>query len=157
MSAKNKQSSDVARLNTPENKARIAEFEKIAADDQAKRAVAVATSAKLFDPKALAESTRTIQVLIDPDLGEIHFGLLSNTELAALNVQGIASDMERAERVICAMLQKGDVSLTWEDYQALPFDVHNALTLLMSQQFSRFLRVQRRLGSQVAQPLKLQG
>jgi hypothetical protein len=157
LSAENKQSSDVARLSTPENEARIAEFEKMAADDQAKRAVVVAASAKLFDPKALAESTRKIQVLIDPDLGEIRYGLLSKSELAALNVQSIVDDTERAEHVVFAMLRKADSSYTWDDYEAMPFDLRNALTLLLSQVFSRFLRVQRRIGSQVAPPLKLQG
>ena len=57
MSAKEKKSSAaVDRLKSPENLARIAEFEKKAAADQAKRE----TAAKIFDPVALLKRASEI-------------------------------------------------------------------------------------------------
>jgi hypothetical protein len=112
---------------------------------------AKAEAAGKFDVKALAESTRQIHVLVDPDLGEIRYGLLSQAEFAALHLEAIQNDNEKAERVIHAMLRKADPSLSWEDFQALPFDVRAALTLVMSQLFTRFLRVQQRAGLAPAQ------
>ena len=71
MSAKNKPSS-AARLNDPENKARIAEFEKMAAADQAKRGAV----AKIFDPVALLKRASEIHEFTHPTLGIIRFGEL---------------------------------------------------------------------------------
>ena len=105
---------------------------------------------QVFDIKALAESTRKIHVLKDPDLGEIRYGLLSQSEFAALHLETISSDKEKTERVVYAMLQKADPSLAWEDYAALPFDLREALTLVMSESFRLFLRVQQRIGLQFA-------
>lgn len=126
---------------------KIAEYRQRLEEHEAEDARAKAEVAKKFDAKALAESTRKIHVLVDPDLGEIRYGLLSQAEFAALHLEAIEGDAEKAERVIHAMLRKADPALTWEDYQALPFDVRGALTLVMSQLFTRFLHVQQRIGS----------
>ena len=71
MSAKNEQSS-AARLKSPENRARIAEFEKMATADQAKRGIA----AKIFDPVALLKRASEIHEFTHPTLGIVRFGEL---------------------------------------------------------------------------------
>ena len=74
MSAKEKKSSAaVDRLKSPENLARIAEFEKKAAADQAKREVA----AKIFDPVALLKRASEIHEFTHPTLGIVRFGELT--------------------------------------------------------------------------------
>jgi len=123
--------------------------EKLEKDDQ-EQAVARAEAAKKFDPKALSELTRKIQVLTDPDLGEIRYGILTDPEVKALNLTEVKDDGEKAALVIHAMLQKADPTFTYQDYQALPFDVKGVLTIVMAGTFSRFLRIQQRLGSQPA-------
>ena len=130
------------------------EYRRRLEEAEREKAAAMKAEAKKFDVKALAESTRKIYVLKDPDLGEIRYGLLSQAEFAELHLDEVQSDAEKAERVIHAMLRKADPSLTWEDFQALPFDVRGALTMVMSQLFTRFLRVQQRVGSAAAQRLK---
>ncbi len=126
---------------------KIADFKAKLEEHETEQTQAKAEIAKKFDAKALSESTRKIHVLIDPDLGEIRYGLLTQTEFAALHLEVIQNDNEKAERVIHAMLQKAQPTLTWEDFQAMPFDIRGALTLVMSQLFSRFLHIQQRIGS----------
>lgn len=126
---------------------KVAEYKQKLEEHEREDAKVKAEIAKKFDAKALAESTRKIHVLVDPDLGEIRYGLLSQSEFAALHLETIQNDNEKAERVIHAMLQKADPALAWEDYQAIPFDVRGALTLVMSQLFTRFLHIQQRVGS----------
>jgi hypothetical protein len=126
---------------------KIAGFKTKLEEHETEQAQAKAEIAKKFDAKALSESTRKIHVLVDPDLGEIRYGLLTQAEFAALHLEAIQNDNEKAERVIHAMLQKAQQTLMWEDFQAMPFDVRGALTLVMSQLFSRFLHIQQRIGS----------
>jgi hypothetical protein len=123
--------------------------EKLDQDDK-EQAAAKTEAAKKFDPKALAESTRKIQVLDDPDLGEIRYGLLTDEEVRSLHLAEISDDGEKAARVIHAMLQKADPTFSYEDFKALPFDVKGVLTVVMAGTFSRFLRIQQRLGLQPA-------
>jgi hypothetical protein len=78
LSAKNKPSSD--RLKSPENLERIAEFEKMAAADQAKRE----TAAKIFDPVALLKRASEIHKFTHPTLGTVRFGELTLNDSAAL-------------------------------------------------------------------------
>ena len=75
MSAKEKKSSAAAvdRLKSPENLARIAEFEKKAAADQSKRE----TAAKIFDPVALLKRASEIHQFTHPTLGIVRFGELT--------------------------------------------------------------------------------
>ncbi len=127
---------------------KVVEYRKKLEEHESEQVQAKAEIAGRFDAKALAESTRKTHVLVDPDLGEIRYGLLSQSEFADLHLETVQNDVEKAERVIHAMLQKADPSLTWEDYQAIPFDVRGALTIVMSQLFTRFLHVQQRIGSQ---------
>lgn len=126
---------------------RVADFKAKLEEHEKEQAQAKAETAKEFDAKALAESTRKIHGIVDPDLGEIRYGLLTQVEFAALHLEAIQNDNEKAERVIHAMLQKAQPNLTWNDFQAMPFDVRGALTLVMSQLFTRFLHIQQRLGS----------
>ena len=79
MSAKNKPSSP-DRLNSPENLARIAEFEKKASADQAKREGA----AKIFDPVALLKRASEIHEFEHPTLGIVKFGELVLNDSAIL-------------------------------------------------------------------------
>jgi hypothetical protein len=127
--------------------------EKLEQHEQEQTAVK-AEAAKKFDPKALSESTRKIQVLVDPDLGEIRYGILTDDEVKALNLTDVTDDGEKAATLIHAMLRKADPTFTFEDFKALPFDVKGALTIVMAGTFNRFLRIQRRLGLQPAQTPK---
>jgi hypothetical protein len=79
LSAKNKPSS-ADRLKSPENKARIAEFEKKAAADQVKREVAI----KVFDPVALLKRASEIHEFTHPTLGVVRFGELTLNDSAVL-------------------------------------------------------------------------
>ncbi len=133
---------------------KAAEYREKLEEHEAQQAQAKAELSKRFDAKALAESTRKTQKIVDPDLGEIRYGLLSQSEFAALHLETIQNDTEKAERVIHAMLQKAQPDLSWEDYQAIPFDVRGALTLVMSQLFTRFLHIQQRIGSMPLQKPK---
>ena len=68
------------RLKDPENKARIAEFEKKAAADQAKREGV----AKIFDPVALLKRASEIHEFMHPTLGVVRFGELTLNDSAIL-------------------------------------------------------------------------
>jgi hypothetical protein len=99
LSAKNKPSS-AARLNSPENLARIAEFEKKAAADQAKRGAI----AKIFDPVALLARANEIHEVTHPQLGLIRFGelKLSDSEL----ISKCKEKNDRSAMAVYLMLKK---------------------------------------------------
>ena len=98
MSAKNKPSSD--RLKSPENLARIAEFEKKAAADQAKRGAV----AKIFDPVALLKRASEIHEFTHPTLGVVRFGelKLSDSEI----VSKCKTKDDRSAMAVYLMLKK---------------------------------------------------
>ena len=74
MSAKEKKcSTDIDRLKSPENLARIAEFEKKAAAYQSKRE----SAAKIFDPVALLKRASEIHQFTHSTLGIVRFGELT--------------------------------------------------------------------------------
>lgn len=101
-----------------------------------------AEKAKRFDPKALAEDTRKIHTVEDPDLGTIRYGFLTWKEFKALSLQDIEDDEEKFYRVIHAMLRKAEPDLSWEEFEALPFHVKAILATRLSQVFPRFLAQQ---------------
>ena len=99
MSAKNKPSS-VDRLKSPENLALIAEFEKKAAADQAKRGAV----AKIFDPVALLKRASEIHEFTHPTLGVVRFGelKLSDSEI----VSKCKTKDDRSAMAVYLMLKK---------------------------------------------------
>jgi hypothetical protein len=104
LSAKNKQSS-ADRLNDPENKARIAEFERMAAADQAKRGVA----AKIFDPVALLKRASAIHEFNHPTLGVVRFGELTLNDSAVL--EKCTTPAAKTAMILYLMLKKASQSL----------------------------------------------
>ena len=98
MSAKNKPSSD--RLKSPENLEKIAEFEKKAAADQAKRGAV----AKIFDPVALLKRASEIHEFTHPTLGVVRFGelKLSDSEI----VSKCKTKDDRSAMAVYLMLKK---------------------------------------------------
>jgi hypothetical protein len=99
LSAKNKPSS-VDRLKSPENLALIAEFEKKAAADQAKRGAV----AKIFDPVALLKRASEIHEFTHPTLGVVRFGelKLSDSEI----VSKCKTKDDRSAMAVYLMLKK---------------------------------------------------
>jgi hypothetical protein len=137
-----------------EDARRSAEFEEKIAKFEAQAEVEAAEISKKFDVRALSESTRQVQKIVDPDLGEVRYMLLTEDDRKALHLDDVKSESEKTDLIIHAMLHKADPDLMYEDYKALPFDMKAAVTLLLGRTFSRFLRVQRRIGSQVAEKPK---
>jgi IS1 family transposase len=96
-------------------------------------------SAKKFSVHNLAEDTRKTKTVTDPKLGEINYKLLTLSELKNLKISELSTDEERVYRVVAAMLQKADPTVTWSDFQDLPFDVKTAVTEKLIPEFNRFL------------------
>jgi hypothetical protein len=127
---------------------KIAEYkQKLEEHDTAQKEVAE-KNARLFDPKAIAENAKQIQTLMDKDLGEIRYGYLTSKEFKALNLGEIKDEEEQAYRVVHAMLQKANPDFTYEDFEAMPFDIKAILTERLTQRFPLFLRQQQLSGSQ---------
>jgi len=134
LSAKNKPSS-ADRLNNPENKARIAEFEKKAAADQAKREVA----AKVFDPVALLRRASEIHQFTHPALGIVRFGELTLNDSAAL--EKCPTPAAKTAMTLYLMLKKANQSLPeytpdniLEFYNVFPLAEGAALLQFISEQ-----------------------
>ena len=68
--------------NSPENKKRLAEFKELEAKDGAGREAVV----KSFDLKALALQTTKIYEKVDPLLGLVRYGVLTEAEADALHL-----------------------------------------------------------------------
>jgi hypothetical protein len=115
---------------------------KLRAHDEAKQ-----EKAKVFDVKALAANTRQIFSLEDADLGIIRYGLLSAKEVKELDLKKVADDEEKANIVVWAMLRKADPELSYDDFEALPFDTQALLLERMSKVFASFLQRQQPTGS----------
>jgi len=103
--------------------------------------------AKVFDVRALAANTRQIYSLEDENLGLIRYGLLSAKEVKELDLKKVADDEEKANIVVWAMLRKADPELSYDDFEALPFDKKALLLERMSKVFASFLQRQQPTGS----------
>ena len=134
MSANNKQNS-ADRLNIPENKARIAEFEKIAAADQAKRE----TAAKIFDPVALLKRASEIHEFTHPTLGIVRFGELVLNDSVIL--EKCKTPASKTAMTLFLMLKKANPGLPeytpdniQEFYNVFPLAEGAALLQFISEQ-----------------------
>jgi hypothetical protein len=127
---------------------KIAEFKQKLEEHETAQKEIDAKNARIFDPKAIAENAKQIQTLMDKDLGEIRYGYLTSREFKALNLGEIKDEEEQAYRVVHAMLQKASPDFTYEDFEAMPFDIKAILTERLTKRFPLFLRQQQLSGSQ---------
>ena len=122
---------------------KVDEYRKrLRAHDEAKQ-----EKAKVFDVRALAANTRQIYTIEDEALGIIRYGLLSAREVKELKLKEVADDEEKANIVVWAMLRKADPELSYDDFEALPFDTKALLLERMSKVFASFLQRQQPTGS----------
>ena len=122
---------------------KVDEYRKrLRAHDEAKQ-----EKAKVFDVRALAANTRQIYTIEDETLGIIRYGLLSSREVKELNLKKIVDDEEKANIVVWAMLRKADPELSYDDFEALPFDTKALLLERMSKVFASFFQRQQPTGS----------
>ena len=92
---------DVAAvLETPENKARIAKFEKMAEQQQ----VSLDDSAKLFNPAELMRRASEIREFNHPQLGKIKFGELTMADSEI--IRQCTSDQDKTAMAVYLMLKK---------------------------------------------------
>ena len=127
---------------------KVAEFKRQLEEHDTEQKEVAAKNARLFDPKAISESAKQIQTLMDKDLGEIHYGLLTSREFKALNLGNVTDEEEQAYRVVHAMLQKANPDFNYEDFEAMPFDIKAILTERLTKRFPLFLRQQQLSGFQ---------
>jgi hypothetical protein len=134
LSAKNKPSS-ANRLNDPENKARIAEFEKMAAANQAK----LETAAKIFDPVALLKRASEIHEFNHPTLGIVRFKELTLNDSAIL--EKCTTPASKTAMTLYLMLKKANPALPeytpeniLEFYNVFPLAEGAALLQFISEQ-----------------------
>ena len=134
MSAKNKPSSP-DRLNSPENLARISEFEKKAAAEQAKREGA----AKIFDPVDLLKRASEIHEFEHPTLGIVRFGELVLNDSVIL--EKCKTPESKTAMTLYLMLKKAHPDLPQytpqnilEFYNVFPLNEGAALLQFISEQ-----------------------
>jgi hypothetical protein len=136
---------------------KVAEYKQKLEEHETQQKQTTQQNARLFDPKAISENARQIQTLHDKDLGEVRYGLLSSKEFKALDLGKVADEEEQAYRVVHAMLQKADPDFSWDDFEAMPFDIKAVLTERLSKRFPLFLRQQQLNGFQPTPKPSLQG
>jgi hypothetical protein len=153
LSAKNKPSSD--RLKSPENLERIAEFEKMAAADQAKRE----TAAKIFDPVALLKRASEIHEFTHPTLGIVRFGELTLNDSVFL--EKCKTPDAKTAMTLYLMLKKANPALPeytpdniLEFYNLFPLSAGAALLQFISEQPSFLPKKQSKNGSAFMEELK---
>lgn len=92
---------DVAAvLETPENKARIARYEKMAAQEQAN----IDTTAKLFSPAELMRRAKETREFNHPQLGKIRFGELTMADSEI--IRQCKTDADKTAMAVYLMLKK---------------------------------------------------
>ena len=102
----------------------------------------LAVVAKKFDPKEVLKSARKVHCIVDKQLGEVRYGMLSLKEINELPKE--PDIQKRAFQVLYAMLHKGYPDLTFKEFEALPFDVAARLSKLLSDRFTGFLQQQKK-------------
>ena len=135
MSAEEKSISAVDRLNSPENKARHAKFERMAAADDAKHRAA----AKVFDPVALLKRASEIHEFTHPTLGVVRFGELVLND--SLMLEKCKTAAAKAAMTLYLMLKKANPGLPdftpeniLEFYNMFPLAEGAALLQFISEQ-----------------------
>ena len=121
-----------------EDEEKFAQYEAKLAKHERTEAEKKAVAAGKFDPKQMLKSAREIQYITDEQLGEIRYGMLSLKEINELPKE--PDIQKRAFQVLYAMLRKGYPDLTFEEFEALPFDVAARLSKLLSERFTGFLQ-----------------
>lgn len=127
---------DVAAIkDTPENRERLARFERMAAEDDAKRAVA----ARLFNPVALMMRVGEIREFEHPTLGKIRFGELTLEDSEIL--RRCKTDADKTAMALYLMLKKAYPEMPTftpenigEFYRAFPMVEGAALLKFVSEQ-----------------------
>ena len=132
---------------------KVAEFKQKLEEHETVQKEIDAKNARLFDPKAIAENAKQVQTLMDKDLGEIRYGYLTSKEFKALNLGEVKDEEEQAYRVVHAMLQKASPDFTYDDFEAMPFDIKAILTERLTKRFPLFLRQQQLSGLQPTKTL----
>jgi hypothetical protein len=146
---------DVAAvLETPENKARIAKFEKMAAQEQA----SFETTAKLFNPTELMRRATEIREFNHPQLGLIRFGELTIADSEI--IRQCTSDADKTAMAVYLMLKKAYPEMptyTPENisgfYKAFPV-MEGAVLLQFVSELPVFLQRNSATGSEVVGKLK---
>lgn len=87
-------------LDTPENRERLAQFERMAEQDEAKRRAA----AKLFNPADLIRRANEIREFMHPTLGKIRFGELTLQDSEVL--RQCKTDADKTAMALYLMLKK---------------------------------------------------
>jgi hypothetical protein len=135
LSAEEKSISAVDRLNSPENKARHAEFERMAAADDAKNLAA----AKVFDPVALLKRASEIHEFTHPTLGIVRFGELVLND--SLMLEKCKTAAAKTAMTLYLMLKKANPGLPdytpeniLEFYNMFPLAEGAALLQFISEQ-----------------------
>lgn len=99
MTEQNKRS-DAVFLDTPENRERLSRFERMAVEDEAKRAI----SAKIFSPTDLLKRASEIREFEHPTLGTIRFGELTLEDSEVL--RKCRTDADKTAMALYLMLKK---------------------------------------------------
>jgi hypothetical protein len=86
--------------DSAENKARIAKFEKMAAEDEAKRAA----RARIFNPAELMRRANEIREFDHPSLGKVRFGELTLQDSEVL--RQCRTDADKTAMALYLMLKK---------------------------------------------------
>ncbi len=131
-----KDASEVAViLDTPENKERIARFERMAAEDEAKRT----SAARIFNPIELLKRASEIREFDHPTLGKIRFGELTLEDSEVL--RKCKTDADKTAMALYLMLKKAYPEMptyTTENinkfYGAFPMTEGAALLKFVSEQ-----------------------
>jgi hypothetical protein len=117
----------------------VDEAKQVINQELADRAEKRAVTAKQFDIKTLAASTKKTYTLEVPAFGTIKYQLLTSTEAKNLNLDKITDNAERMYIVAYGMLSKADPSLQKEDFDNLPFDAKVVLTEALARIMPSFL------------------
>ncbi len=140
-----------------ENETRTREFEEKMAEHETKEAVEKARIAKRYDPREACRKSSEIRVVIDPVLGEVHFGVLTIKEFTDLRLGEVKDENMRIRMFIHAMLHKAYPDLTLEEVEAMPYDDFTILNGILGESLPGFLHLAKQAlntGSMQTQTLK---
>jgi hypothetical protein len=91
-----------------------------------------------FDPAEVVAEAAIIRELNDSILGKVRFGALTLKELRSISKFDDVND--RSYHMIHLMLQKAYPNLTFEQFEAMPFEKVARLSQLLNKHISGFLQ-----------------
>ncbi len=97
-----------------------------------------AKKTRLFNAKEAAKDASEARYLQDEKLGIIEYGSLTLKEFTEIT-QKYPGREERAYHLVHRMLQKRNPDLTYEEVEAMPFEVVARLSKLLGDQLAAFL------------------